>query len=295
MSDVIVKGSDAPAENPSVRERISAMMQDKIGDSIAKERGVPVSEPEDNETPENEEEEVGEPEPESTDEGEEESDEPKKKTSRAQERIQQLINERDAEKRRSDLMMQQLEMYKPLLDKALNPQGSVKSQEPTKLLPKEEYTSQEEYARAIVDVIGEVLNEKLNPITQKLATTEFQAKVDNWFVKNPEAAAVKGEMVKLADNLTPDEAAVFQKQIMNGNTFILEALQAKALASSKSKGTELLKDSIRADQRKAVSGASKKSTKTSKVQSRDSYAKALKGNPTAWLAEQFLQMEKRKD
>jgi hypothetical protein len=292
MSDIIVKGESEPID-----DRISAMLEQSFN---PKREAEPEQEPEKEVEQEAEPEEQEPDDSEPQDEEDNEEEPSNKKPTRAEKRIRQLNDQKkEAEERARALELQLAEM-RPYLDllkaQVQQPQASDKGKD-APIIP-QDYETQEDFARAILQRAKEELRSEIEkevqPLQHTLKNQQYLSQIDSWFKSHPEAAEVKDAMDKLSVNIDKDTRSLYEQQIINGNTFILDALYAMA-KPVKQDNSGILKTAIKQDQERASIGSSTKSSKSNKVVNSDSaYQKALKtGDVEDYFRDKFLAMERK--
>ena len=290
MSDVVVKGQPEAIDD-RIRDVLNISFNPEKEEATEEPEKETPAEPEVEET--TEEEEVEETEEES-DEEEHVEDETTKKPSRAEKRIRQLNDDKKAAEDKTHALELQLAEMKPYLE-MLKQQATPKVEDQP-ILP-QDYETQEDLARAILsraeENVMKKLEDKLAPLQHTQTNQQYLASINTWFNAHPEAADVKGQMDKLSENIDSATRGMYEKQILGGNTFILDALYSMA-KPEKADNSGLIKTAMKEDQGKATIGSAKKATKSTKVvNSGDSYEKAMKtGDPTDLFKDMFEKMEK---
>jgi len=287
MSEVVVKGESEPIDS-----RIIGVLDNSF--NPAKEEVTEEPEKETPAEPEEEEEEEPTPEVNNINEDDDEDEPSEKKPSRAEKRIRQLNDDKKAAEDKAHTLELQMAEMKPYLE-MLKQQATPKVEDQP-ILP-QDYETQEDLARAILsraeENVMKKLEDKLAPLQHTQTNQQYLASINTWFNAHPEAADVKGQMDKLSENIDSATRGMYEKQILGGNTFILDALYSMA-KPEKADNSGLIKTAMKEDQGKATIGSAKKATKSTKVvNSGDSYEKAMKtGDPTDLFKDMFEKMEK---
>ena len=287
MSEVVVKGESEPIDS-----RIIGVLDNSF--NPAKEEVTEEPEKETPAEPEEEEEEEPTPEVNNINEGDDEDEPSEKKPSRAEKRIRQLNDDKKAAEDKAHTLELQMAEMKPYLE-MLKQQATPKVEEQS-ILP-QDYETQEDLAQAILaraeENVMAKLEAKLAPLQHTQTNSQYLASINSWFATHPEATEVKGQMDKLSEGIDADTRGMYEKQILSGNTFILDALYSMA-KPEKADNSGLITKSMKDDQEKASIGSAKKSTKSTKViNSNSSWDKAKAGDPTDYARDWFMAMEKK--
>lgn len=184
-----------------------------------------------------------------------------KRKNRAQERIQELVAEKNKLKEELDRFNQ----FTPLITEY---QRQLQEQEQQQA--KQEFKgfeTQEEFFNAVKEqakkeALAEIEKE-LQPIKYERANNQYLQHINTWFDKNPTAKQFKNEMNAYADSLGQEERSFFEAQIFKGNTRPLELLY-KAVATNTqapADNSAILQKAIQTDQQRAGVGSAVKATR----------------------------------
>lgn len=192
-----------------------------------------------------------------------ESTQEEKKESRAEKRIRELNERMKAAESQSLEYKAQLDAYKPLIEQSLNKQEEVVHPE------FEEFDTQEqlvEYAKQqAMKEMMEKIAPQINSLTQESDNTKYVNNINNWFAQNPDAKGTEQAMTAMVESFSPEEKQLYQKQILHGNTRILNMLYASvspnALNKKADKQNEAVKQAIQEDQLQATTAKASSSTR----------------------------------
>lgn len=212
-----------------------------------------------------------------------------KRKNRAQERIRQL----NAEKNALAEQLQQFAQYMPVINEY---QKSIQEQQKPQF---QEFTSQEEFFQAVKEQAKreaiEEISKVINPVVADTTNAKYQKQINNWFDGNPEAKTAKKEMEEFASQLSTEETEFYQKQILNGNSRVLNMIyKAVKPDAVKADNSEIVRSAIQKDQEKVGISSSRKSTKATEDTSSymDDLAEAQKtGNFSKILSKHVIRQK----
>ena len=210
------------------------------------------------------------------------------KGTRAQERIRKLVAEKKAlEEQIGSNTATEVQQLRQMVNDLLTnkPKDSVQPTEAP------EFDNQQEFAEYIktqtLSEVSKLLQEQLQPVQQQTANQQYVSQIDGWIKANPEAAQIRDAMDTYSDSFSPAEKQFYQKQIIGGNTSILDMIYTQV--ASKNQG--LVKSARGGDKSKAIMPKGKVSTSSvgkSELSDSDLIKKAYKDKDFTAVAEAVL-------